>query len=127
MTAPKPPSSPFPDGVLRAPLRFTKADVDAAYERGVEHERAEMFAAGYSTARCRVSEHLTLEQQVAAVVELHTDSPMGPCPVCVDSDDLAAGGDGLVDYPCPTLRALGVPDCLPRAALTTTDEETTRG
>lgn len=44
---------------------------------------------------------------------LHMDSPMGPCPVCIDADAAAAGGDGLVPYPCPTARLAGATDCAP--------------
>ena len=44
---------------------------------------------------------------------LHKDSPMGPCPVCIDADASAAGGDGLVPYPCPTGRLAGAQDCDP--------------
>ncbi|MEU3826495.1 hypothetical protein AB0F36_14420 [Streptomyces sp. NPDC029080] len=44
---------------------------------------------------------------------LHKDSPMGPCPVCIDADAPAAGGDGLVPYPCPTGRLAGAQDCDP--------------
>jgi hypothetical protein len=44
---------------------------------------------------------------------LHKDSPMGPCPVCIDADAAAAGGDGLVPYPCPTGRLAGAQDCDP--------------
>ncbi|MGW1160406.1 hypothetical protein ACWD48_19740 [Streptomyces sp. NPDC002519] len=44
---------------------------------------------------------------------LHKDSPMGPCPVCIDADAAAAGGDGLVPYPCPTGRLAGAQDCEP--------------
>lgn len=38
---------------------------------------------------------------------------MGPCPVCIDADAVAAGGDGLVPYPCPTGRLAGAQDCDP--------------
>lgn len=41
---------------------------------------------------------------------LHKDSPMGPCPVCIDADAAAAGGDGLMPYPCPTGRLAGAQD-----------------
>jgi hypothetical protein len=53
--------------------------------------------------------HAALEQ----IRHLHKDSPMGPCPVCVDADALVAGGDGLVPYPCPTGRLAGAQDCDP--------------
>jgi hypothetical protein len=43
---------------------------------------------------------------------------MGPCPVCIDADAAAAGGDGLVPYPCPTARLAGAQDCDPPHART---------
>ncbi|WP_149563190.1 hypothetical protein [Streptomyces cacaoi] len=60
--------------------------------------------------RSRVAE---LEQAQREVRALHTDSPMGPCPTCIDADALAAGSDGLVPYPCPTARAAGARDADP--------------
>ncbi|MFB6507520.1 MULTISPECIES: hypothetical protein [unclassified Streptomyces] len=45
-----------------------------------------------------------LEEALSQIRHLHKDSPMGPCPTCFDGDDYAAGGDGLVSYPCPTVR-----------------------
>ncbi|MFF2902366.1 hypothetical protein [Streptomyces sp. NPDC057966] len=54
-----------------------------------------------------------LEAALNAVRHLHKDSPMGPCPVCFDGDDHAAGGDGLVSYPCPTARLAGAQECNP--------------
>jgi hypothetical protein len=59
---------------------------------------------------------LELQKARAALEEirhLHKDSPMGPCPVCIDADAAAAGGDGLVPYPCPTGRLAGAQDCDP--------------
>jgi len=53
--------------------------------------------------------HASLEE----IRHLHKDSPMGPCPVCIDADAAAAGGDGLVPYPCPTGRLAGAQDCEP--------------
>jgi hypothetical protein len=50
-------------------------------------------------------------ERLRAVLEeirhLHTDSPAGVCPSCADLN-AELGGDPLVDYPCPTLRAMGV-------------------
>ena len=63
-----------------------------------------------------------LRDALTAIRHLHKDSPMGPCPVCIDADALAAGGDGLVPYPCPTGRLAGAQDCDPphvRAAVET--------
>lgn len=66
-----------------------------------------------------------LRTALTQIQRLHTDSPMGPCPVCIDADALAAGGDGLVPYPCPTGRLAGNQDCDPphvRAAAETAQE-----
>lgn len=54
-----------------------------------------------------------LRAVLAEIQRLHTDSPMGPCPVCIDADAAAKGGDGLVPYPCPTGRLAGNQDCDP--------------
>lgn len=54
-----------------------------------------------------------LEDTLKQICRLHTDSPMGPCPVCIDADAQAAGGDGLLPYPCPTARLAGAQDCDP--------------
>jgi hypothetical protein len=63
-----------------------------------------------ATAEGRVAE---LETAMRQIRHLHKDSPMGPCPVCIDADAAAAGGDGLVPYPCPTARLAGAQDCDP--------------
>lgn len=54
-----------------------------------------------------------LRTALAEIRHLHKDSPMGPCPVCIDADAAAAGGDGLMPYPCPTGRLAGAQDCDP--------------
>ncbi|MEV4861488.1 hypothetical protein [Streptomyces ossamyceticus] len=54
-----------------------------------------------------------LRAALEEIRHLHKDSPMGPCPVCIDADAAAAGGDGLVPYPCPTGRLAGAQDCDP--------------
>ncbi|MEV8101019.1 hypothetical protein [Streptomyces sp. NPDC088135] len=69
-------------------------------------------------AEARVVE---LEETLKQIWHLHKDSPMGPCPVCFNGDDHAAGGDGLVPYPCPTARLAGAQECNP------TPRETRRG
>lgn len=44
---------------------------------------------------------------ITRVRDLHTDSPAGVCPSCGDVNAQTMGtGDGLVNYPCPTIRAL---------------------
>jgi hypothetical protein len=60
--------------------------------------------------RARVAE---LEAAAEQIQSLHLDSPMGPCPVCIDADAVIAGGDGLMGYPCPTARLAGAKDCDP--------------
>lgn len=51
-----------------------------------------------------------LRAALTAIRHLHKDSPMGPCPVCIDADAVAAGRDGLMPYPCPTGRLAGAQD-----------------
>ncbi|MFJ2259516.1 hypothetical protein ACIOKD_14440 [Streptomyces sp. NPDC087844] len=60
--------------------------------------------------RARVAE---LEAAAEKIRHLHKDSPMGPCPVCVDADAMARGDDYTVPYPCPTARLAGAQDCDP--------------
>ncbi|MFI9154531.1 hypothetical protein [Streptomyces sp. NPDC053367] len=60
-----------------------------------------------------VAEIRRLRAALTEIRHLHKDSPMGPCPVCIDADALTAGGDGLVPYPCPTARLAGAQDCDP--------------
>ena len=70
-------------------------------------------------AEVLLAEVRRLNAALAAIRHLHKDSPMGPCPVCIDADAVAAGGDGLMPYPCPTGRLAGAQDCNPptRAAV----------
>ncbi|MGW1497540.1 hypothetical protein ACWCQW_02930 [Streptomyces mirabilis] len=60
-----------------------------------------------------LAEVRSLRAAMEEIRHLHKDSPMGPCPVCIDADAIAAGGDGLVPYPCPTGRLAGAQDCDP--------------
>lgn len=77
----------------------------------------EHLAEFIAAARAAVPELLAELDRVRGVLteirNLHKDSPMGPCPVCIDADSVAAGGDGLVPYPCPTGRLSGAQDCNP--------------
>jgi hypothetical protein len=60
--------------------------------------------------RARVAE---LEAAAKEIQRLHTDSPMGPCPVCIDGDAMVRGDDYTLPYPCPTARLAGAKDCDP--------------
>lgn len=81
------------------------------------------------TARVLLAENRRLRAALTAIRHLHKDSPMGPCPVCIDADDAAAGGDGLIPYPCPTGRIAGAQDCDPPSVRAAADEprETVHG
>lgn len=57
-----------------------------------------------------VAEVRRLRAAMEEIRHLHKDSPMGPCPVCIDADAVAAGNDGLMPYPCPTGRLAGAQD-----------------
>ncbi|MFE7954418.1 hypothetical protein [Streptomyces sp. NPDC057413] len=63
-----------------------------------------------------------LEAAAKQIQRLHTDSPMGPCPVCVDADRMAAGEDYTMPYPCPTARLAGAQDCDPPSFRTRREE-----
>jgi hypothetical protein len=80
-----------------------------------EQDRAD--AAFIAAARTDIPALLDQVRRLTAALEqirhLHKDSPMGPCPICIDADAAAAGGDGLVPYPCPTARLAGAQDCNP--------------
>jgi hypothetical protein len=79
--------------------------------------RATFGADALPDALARLKRAETERDEAQAALEqirhLHKDSPMGPCPVCIDADAAAAGGDGLVPYPCPTGRLAGAQDCDP--------------
>jgi hypothetical protein len=101
----------------------TDVDAMAAEIRSLRAERDEFcdrvdtLTAVAKGNKRHVQEMFLELQKARAVLEqirhLHKDSPMGPCPVCVDADAAAAGGDGLVPYPCPTGRLAGAQDCDP--------------
>jgi hypothetical protein len=63
-----------------------------------------------ASLQARVAE---LEAAAKEIQRLHTDSPMGPCPVCIDGDAMVRGDDYTVPYPCPTARLAGAKDCDP--------------
>lgn len=74
---------------------------------------AAFVAAARTDVDALLAEVRRLRNAMEQIRNLHTDSPMGPCPVCIDADAAAAGGDGLVPYPCPTGRLAGAQDCEP--------------
>lgn len=59
--------------------------------------------------KARVAE---LEAAAEQIRFLHKDSPMGPCPVCINAD-AGPDEDPTVPYPCPTARLAGAKDCDP--------------
>ncbi|MEU6552066.1 hypothetical protein ABZ915_17545 [Streptomyces sp. NPDC046915] len=63
--------------------------------------------------RALLAEVHRLRAAMEEIRHLHKDSPMGPCPLCIDADALAEGRDGLMPYPCPTARLAGAQDCDP--------------
>lgn len=73
----------------------------------------EFIAAARSAVPALLAEVRRLRAALEQIRHLHKDSPMGPCPVCIDADAAAAGGDGLMPYPCPTGRLAGAQDCEP--------------
>ena len=124
--------SPEDVGVLLAEVRRQRAELaDAEAEKAKlirwhGEDSAEMDKQRATIARLRTekqelgelaarreSELIARRAALEEIRHLHKDSPMGPCPVCIDADAAAAGGDGLVAYPCPTGRLAGAQDCDP--------------
>lgn len=90
---------------------------DPAHEDDDEQRAPEQMAANaafIAAARTDVPALLAevhrLRDAVTAIRHLHKDSPIGPCPVCIDADAVAEGRDGLMPYPCPTGRLTGAQD-----------------
>jgi hypothetical protein len=79
----------------------------------VQADAAYIAAMSPEVAKALLAEVRQLRAALTEIRHLHKDSPMGPCPLCVDTDAAAAGGDGLVPYPCPTARLAGAQDCDP--------------
>lgn len=80
------------------------------YEDSIERESSTWFAAAASSANdvpALIAEVERLRAVLDEIRHLHTDSPAGVCPSCADLN-AELGGDPLVDYPCPTLRAMGI-------------------
>lgn len=83
------------------------------HEGGYPARTAEFIAAAREDVPALVAEVRRLHAQIAEVRALHTDSIVGPCPVCFRGADVSDTDDGLVGWPCPTLRALGVAEVAP--------------
>ncbi|QTD97014.1 hypothetical protein [Streptomyces cyanogenus] len=84
-------------------------------ETGSEADAAYIAAMSPEVAKALVAEVRRLRAAMEEIRHLHKDSPMGPCPVCIDADAIAEGRDGLMPYPCPTGRLAGAQDCEPAA------------
>lgn len=74
---------------------------------GYPARTAEFIAAARSDVPALIAEVERLRAQLDEVKALHTDSIIGPCPSCYRPADVSDTDDGLVWWPCPTLRALG--------------------
>jgi hypothetical protein len=95
---------------IGAPFYGPGWDWDDEVLQSVVREAAEAVRPAFGKLTQQRDEARTALEQIR---HLHKDSPMGPCPVCIDADAAAAGGDGLVPYPCPTARLAGAQDCEP--------------
>lgn len=91
-----------------AELKRRIAELEA--ERHSTNEALSDAAETLRENRDRIAE---LEKAAEQIRFLHKDSPMGPCPVCVDADAMERGDDPTVPYPCPTARLAGAQDCDP--------------
>ena len=107
-------------GAIIAPL--TQQHIADVWEPNVASRNGDFIEAARDAVPALLTEVRRLRAAMEEIRHLHKDSPMGPCPTCIDSDAIVAGGDGLVPYPCPTGRLAGAQDCDPphvRAAIET--------
>ncbi len=84
------------------PLVETRyATAEDVVERDILREQVERLRA-YEAMHAEVTATLDV------IKALHTDSPAGFCPSCGRLGDVSDTDDGLVPFPCPTLRAMGI-------------------
>ncbi|MBR8638693.1 hypothetical protein KEF29_03610 [Streptomyces tuirus] len=101
-------------GWLKQEQAFTQhlqariAELEA--ERHTTNEALTDAAEALRANRDRIAE---LEKAAEQIRHLHKDSPMGPCPVCIDADAMTRDEDYTLPYPCPTARLAGAKDCDP--------------
>lgn len=85
-------------------------DHDEAQAHAQMAANAAFIAAARTDVPEMASEIRRLRAALKEIRHLHTDSPMGPCPLCINADAVVAGGDGLHPWPCPTARLTGAQD-----------------
>ncbi len=100
----------------RALSTGSAADRYAARARDAQDALQHMLftvIAGQMALKAATDRVAELEDAAQKIVHLHKDSPMGPCPVCIDGDAMVRGDDYTLPYPCPTARLAGAKDCDP--------------
>ncbi|MEU0332177.1 hypothetical protein [Streptomyces sp. NPDC006193] len=100
---------------------LAKQTIEAAWLNGPSYDLAAQAAEALESAQLLQSPETaaTVERLRASLQEirhLHTDSPMGPCPVCVDADALARDEDPTVPWPCATAVLAGAKEIEPESA-----------
>jgi hypothetical protein len=88
-------------------FNFGVGEQAEADEEFVKHAREDVDVLLAEVRRLRAA--------LTAIRHLHTDSPMGPCPLCINGD-AAPDADPTVPWPCPTARLAGAVDIEPAAA-----------
>ncbi len=99
-----------PEGGAQELEKLAKRVAELDADLAAKEQDVAFAVAGWCRSRERVAE---LEAAAQQIVHLHKDSPMGPCPVCIDGDAMVRGDDYTVPYPCPTARLAGAKDCDP--------------
>jgi hypothetical protein len=100
---------------------LAKRVIEAAWLNGPSYDLATQAAEALESAQMLQSpetaaETMRLEAAAQEIRHLHTDSPMGPCPVCIDADALGRGEDYTVPWPCPTAQLAGAKEIEPESA-----------
>lgn len=104
----------WPGQTTAQPLDLDAIAAVTAAELATARSEAEHLRVEVAELRTRLG---ALTAQWSDVYALHTDSVAGVCPTCYRLHDASdPDDDGLVDWPCPTLRALGIQDVAPGGA-----------
>lgn len=100
---------------------LAKRAIEAAWLNAPAYDLATLAAEALESAQMLQSpesaeETARLRASMQEIRHLHTDSPMGPCPVCVDGDALGRDEDPTVPWPCPTAVLAGAVEVEPESA-----------
>jgi hypothetical protein len=99
---------------------LAKKTIEAAWLNGPAYDLATQAAEALESAQLLQSpetaaDYERLRASMREIRHLHTDSPMGPCPVCIDADALGRDEDPTMPWPCATAVLAGAKEVEPES------------